>query len=57
MLSGFAGEYLGFVELTDAELAQVNEIRARRGDPPIEYNMFTLKKFDYGKNREVCLHV
>ena len=53
MLSGFAHEYLGFIELTDDELLSCNEKRAKRGLPPMKYKHFCLKKFDYGKNREV----
>ena len=55
MLSGWAHEFGGFYTLTDEELCQCNEIRARRGDPPIKHNMFTLKAFDYDNNREVCI--
>ena len=55
MLSGFAHEFCGFISLSDAELTECNDVRARRGDSPIEHNMFTLRAFDYGKNREVCL--
>ena len=53
MLSGWAHEYLGFIELTDAELARCNVKRVQRGLPPMKYKHFCLKKFDYGKNREV----
>ena len=56
MLSGFAHEFAGFFELTDEELVKCNEARAERGDPPIKHKMFTLKKFDYGKNREVYMY-
>ena len=56
MISGWAHEFGGFFTLTDEELRKCNEIRSRRGDPPIKYNMFTLKAFDYGKNREVSLN-
>ena len=53
MLSGWAHEFGGFYTLTEEELRLCNEIRARRGDHPIKHSMFTLKSFDYGKNREV----
>lgn len=53
MLSGFAHEYKGFIELTDDELASCNVKREARGLPAMKYKHFCLKKFDYGKNREV----
>ena len=54
MLSGWAHEYLGFIELTPAELEKCNEDRAARDLPPMKHTNFCLKKFDYDKNREVC---
>ena len=57
MVSGFANEFGGFFSLTDAELTSCNEVRSQRGDPPIAHNMFTMKAFDYGKNRQVRSHV
>ena len=52
MVSGFAHEFLGFIKLTDLELEECNRIRGLRGDPPMEFLNFCIKKFDYGVNRE-----
>ena len=53
MISGFAHEFLGFIELTPHELMECNVSRAQRGLPPIKHRNVCVKKFDYGKNREV----
>ena len=52
MISGFAHEYCGFIELTADELRHHNENRRERGLAPMKYTHFCIKKFDYGVKRD-----
>ena len=52
MISGFTEEYGGALKLTADELKACNATRNARGDTPMKYVDFCIKKFDYGKNRD-----
>ena len=54
MISGFAEEFLGFINISSAQLDAANATRRSRTEHKcaMEHRDFMIKKLDYGKNRE-----